>query len=49
MQEEESDHLGRRVGALRIGVRPGGIAAVPRVAAIVNDQALGNGDADSKL
>src|ERR1700727_3300677 len=44
VEEEESDHLGGRVGALRVGVRPGGIAAVPRVPAVVNDQALGDGD-----
>ena len=43
-REEEPDHLGGRVGTLRIGVGPGGIAAVPRVPATVNDHGLGNGD-----
>ena len=40
--EEEPDHLGRCVGAERIGVAAGGIAAEPGVPAAVDDPGLGD-------
>jgi len=42
VKEEEADHLGRGVRALRVGIGPGRAAAVPGVSAAMDDQGLGH-------